>query len=94
VTRPGLLNNQYDVLWRSNGTPEGTFPLGDRFPSGDAVKPFLFGSHSFFLAEDESRLSLWKTDGPRAGTVVVHGGSSPRSYSGGFSPVVMGGAFY
>jgi len=57
------------VLWRSDGTPEGTRPLVDTCPGcTDAVEPFArTGGRLFFLAyADAGRKSLWSTDGTAA----------------------------
>src|SRR5688500_11273440 len=57
------------VLWRSDGTPEGTRPLVDTCPGcTDAVEPFArTGDRLFFLAYSEpGRKSLWATDGNAA----------------------------
>jgi ELWxxDGT repeat protein len=58
------------VLWRSDGTAEGTRPLVDTCPGcTDAVEPFArIGDRLFFLGyEPEAiRKSLWVTDGTAA----------------------------
>jgi ELWxxDGT repeat protein len=57
------------VLWRSDGTPEGTRPLVDACPGcTDAVEPLAqVGERLFFLAYSEpGRKSLWVTDGTAA----------------------------
>ena len=57
------------VLWRSDGTPEGTRVLVDTCPGcTDAVEPFArVGERLFFLAYAEpGRKSLWVTDGTAA----------------------------
>ncbi len=58
------------VLWRSDGTPEGTRPLVDTCPGcTDAVEPFArIGDRLFFLGYEPGavRKSLWSTDGTAA----------------------------
>src|SRR5215203_3288058 len=58
------------VLWRSDGTPEGTRPLVDTCPGcTDAVEPFArTGDSLFFLGYERgaTRKSLWSTDGTAA----------------------------
>lgn len=59
------------VLWRSDGTSEGTRPLVDACPGcTDAVEPLArMGGRLFFLAYGEpaaGRKSLWATDGAAA----------------------------
>jgi len=64
-------------LWRTDGTPEGTFRL-----PGDAATHLGWGSYVmtmvpelgrlFFLAwSDEAGLELWTSDGTRQGTTLV-----------------------
>jgi large repetitive protein len=55
-------------LWRTDGTPAGTFQLGSSRP-GSLHK---VGSRMFFAAEDPTAgRELWMTDGTVAGTVRV-----------------------
>jgi ELWxxDGT repeat protein len=58
------------VLWSSDGTPEGTGPLGARIAGGlpNVVRgPIVNGGSAFFF----SQFDLWRTDGTPAGTSRV-----------------------
>jgi ELWxxDGT repeat protein len=62
------------VLWRTDGTPAGTFPLADL---GYGDEPFttslaVVGGHALFTAADAAHgAELWRTDGTVAGTAIV-----------------------
>jgi ELWxxDGT repeat protein len=65
-------------LWRSDGTPEGTFLLKDIVPGSEGSQTAQIGSSRvventlFFLASEGSAnpgVGLWKTDGTSEGTV-------------------------
>ncbi len=60
-------------LWRSDGTPEGTYALLDAVPGTNAgdgpSEPTRFGSLVFYRGENaDGSFSLWQTDGTVAGT--------------------------
>lgn len=50
--------NLHRPLWRTDGTPEGTFELGDRIPGYDFT--YAIGSRLYFIGDDGR---LWTTDG-------------------------------
>lgn len=62
-------------LWRSDGTPEGTFMLKDIDPGPSGSNPDEFiniGGTLYFAAyHNLNGEELWKTDGTVAGTVLV-----------------------
>jgi ELWxxDGT repeat protein len=68
-------------LWRTDGTPEGTFLVKDITPGGassftdyfQALPEFAaIGTTLFFAAKDDDHgWELWQTDGTPAGTVLV-----------------------
>ncbi|HEY8514664.1 MAG TPA: ELWxxDGT repeat protein [Candidatus Binatia bacterium] len=64
-------------LWRSDGTPEGTFRVRDIRPGQLGAlpvnfRPRAFGDLVLFAADDgASGLELWRSDGSAAGTVRV-----------------------
>jgi ELWxxDGT repeat protein len=72
-------------LWRSNGTPEGTFKLRD-FKNINNLT--VIGSNLYFAADNGSTgLEVWKTNGTVAGTVMVKDiyagttGSTPANFT-------------
>lgn len=70
-------------LWRSNGTPEGTFLIKDINPgpasSIDTTPPINFKGAAYFVATDADSISgLWKTDGTGAGTIKISGFDGKR----------------
>jgi ELWxxDGT repeat protein len=75
-------------IWRTDGTPAGTFLLKDICPG--ACSPFprvLTGSNGllFFFADDpEKGPGLWKSDGTPEGTSLVKGGLDGLQGLGGF----------
>jgi len=62
-------------LWRSDGTPEGSFLLKDIVPGPAGSSPYQFwpiGSESVFLADHpDYGNELWITDGSPAGTRLL-----------------------
>lgn len=63
-----------EELWRSDGTPGGTYLLKDINPGkGNSVlREFeTLGATTYFVASDGSGFELWKTDGTPAGTQMV-----------------------
>lgn len=62
-------------LWRSDGTPGGTYLLKDIYAgSGDASpsEPRTVNGTTYFTANDGSNgIELWKTDGTQGGTQLV-----------------------
>ena len=64
-------------LWRSDGTPDGTTPLGDLVPgAGTAltcapVRDVVAAGRMYFLANDGRGCELWRSDGTAAGTQLV-----------------------
>ncbi len=65
-------------LWRTDGTPQGTFSLGADLSDGILTPYFsaphyaVLGDELFFQARDAAHGGeLWKTDGTVAGTVLV-----------------------
>ena len=66
----GSLNSVGDQLWKSDGTPAGTFQLLSRI-NADAA-PQTIGGMVFFQGCDSTHgCELWKTDGTAAGTMLV-----------------------
>ncbi len=62
-----------DVLWKTNGTTEGTIPLKsfkwDKHLSGSFMSNFTnFNDRLYFRASKEEGYRLWKSDGSEAGT--------------------------
>src|SRR6185436_10447808 len=59
-------------LWRTDGTPTGTFPVRDGYPPPDGgsllSKPVNCNGTVFFTA---NRQELWRTDGTATGTSLV-----------------------
>jgi ELWxxDGT repeat protein len=80
--RGGVLFYAYDSLhggepWVSDGTAEGTLPLGDLWPGsgtscGDPCEFFVVGEKAYFQATDgELWYALAVTDGSTAGTYLL-----------------------
>ncbi len=67
-------------LWRSDGTPAGTFIVADIQPGQVGSLPrhlTVVGSELFFVANDgHSGFGLWKSDGTGAGTRLLHAGGA------------------
>ena len=78
-------------LWKSDGTPDGTFLVKDIDSSGDSWPQDLTNVNGtlFFSANDGvSGQELWKSDGTSGGTVMVKdinlsGDSYPQSFISG-----------
>ena len=68
-------------LWRSDGTPEGTYLVADLLPGEDGSQPqgfTFFKGRVWFGAADGRVGALWSTDGTPAGTRRVKGfGEAP-----------------
>lgn len=67
-------NDGYDLLWRTDGTTEGTFVPKDILPGGDSYPDYLakVNEEIFFNAyTDEYGFELWKSDGTEEGTYMV-----------------------
>ena len=62
-------------LWRSDGTPGGTYPVTDLIPGLQGVNPrhmVAFKDRLYFVADDPQRGPiLWKSDGTPQGTQAV-----------------------
>lgn len=99
VANDGVHGNE---LWRSDGTPGGTFLVDDINPgSADGVNPFAFnglptpivglGSQVLFVANDGTHGSeLWRTDGTARGTMMVADIAQGASSSYPASLVLLG----
>lgn len=64
-----------DQLWRSDGTPAGTYSLDDLDPATPSIRPNamqVVGDTLFFMSGAGDDYRLWKTDGTAAGTHQVH----------------------
>lgn len=66
-------------LWRTDGTPQGTFRVKDISTGSSSSDPndlLVVGDMLFFTAYDEvdSNPQLWKTDGTEGGTVKITSG--------------------
>ncbi len=69
-------SNVRNELWRSDGTPGGTFRVKTICPTcsqGSSPNNFVaLGNTAYFAATDlENGREIWKTDGTEAGTVLV-----------------------
>lgn len=63
-----------DELWRSDGTPGGTFRLADACPGECSSRPFFLGRSDhlyFFSVVGASGFELWVTDGTPGGTFFL-----------------------
>src|SRR5688500_6215148 len=61
-------------LWRSDGTPEGTYRVADINPGGDSSPSYLTaaGGYVHFIATDGALgQEPWRSDGTAEGTVLV-----------------------
>ncbi len=62
-------------IWRSDGTPEGTFLLKDIYPGTGGWWPgpslVSHGVLYFSIQDPEHGVELWRTDGTAAGTYLV-----------------------
>src|SRR4051812_3158537 len=80
--------NHGEEVWRTDGTPAGTFLLKDVCPGACSSRPrLLTGSNGllFFVADDpEQGPGLWKSDGTPGGTSLVKGDLNERQSLGGF----------
>ena len=60
--------------WRTDGTPAGTFPLGDLNPGPEGSYPIeltVLGDRAYFAATGPQGNELWRTDGSPSGTALV-----------------------
>lgn len=76
-------------LWRSDGTPAGTFMVADLWagPSGSSPASFaLLGDELIFTARVAGVTQLWRSDGSAAGTTEI-------ALAGGAQPQVSGGSY-
>jgi hypothetical protein len=74
----GLTSNK--ALWRTDGTPAGTFKLLD---DGTFIQKFVVldnGTLLFWEAKFDSNNVIWSTDGTAAGTTLLHEHNSFSSY--------------
>jgi ELWxxDGT repeat protein len=75
-------------IWRTDGTPAGTFLLKDICPGAcPSIVSHLTGSNGllFFVAGDPLQgLGLWKSDGTPGGTSLLKGDLNGLQDSGGF----------
>lgn len=68
--------NAVPALWRSNGTPEGTYLVKD-IAQGSFINPSIYNLTAcngilYFTASDQANGSeLWKSDGTSEGTIMV-----------------------
>src|SRR5437763_4998922 len=65
-----------DEVWRTDGTPAGTFLLKDICPGACTSLPRALTSSNgllFFFADGPQRLGVWKSGGAPAGTLPVQG---------------------
>jgi trimeric autotransporter adhesin len=73
-------------LWRTDGTPSGTYMVKNINPGSAGSQPASFkviGSKAYFQADDGvNGAELWRTDGTEAGTVLVKDiyAGAPGSY--------------
>src|SRR5207248_1498335 len=64
-------------LWRSDGSPQGTWLVKDIFPGPSGSDPRLFTTWNgtlFFTAywnEPPSGVAIWRSDGTDAGTIKI-----------------------
>ncbi len=87
-----------EELWRSDGTPPGTWRVKDIVPGPEGSWPIglgWLGSDLLFTTNSTSAsFELWRTDGTEAGTVAIPlaDGAYPNSSWGGWT--VAGGRYY
>ncbi|HEV7671298.1 MAG TPA: hypothetical protein VGS22_22500 [Thermoanaerobaculia bacterium] len=77
-------------LWRTDGTPEGTYALADLCPGscGGLVEPLgFFAGHLYFRGDDrEHGIEIWRTDGTVGGEELLADlcpgacGTEPRNW--------------
>jgi ELWxxDGT repeat protein len=82
-----------DHLWRTDGTPAGTFAVADVAPDFDAPLPSRmvdFNGRPYFGANDGNGPQLWTSDGSAAGTRVVANLAPGTPGALGFLSVVAG----
>ena len=78
------------TLWRTDGTPGGTFTIGTATPFtalGNVVAGGATSPVAIFIASGAAGSQLWGTDGTAGGTQLL-------SSNGGFNIYQIGGRFY
>ncbi len=84
-------------LWRTDGTPEGTFLVADLLPGGASSSPTeltTIGDRVFFIAEDQiGFVQLWTSDGTAEGTLPLTD-SARRDRLDITFPTVLGDTLY
>jgi ELWxxDGT repeat protein len=79
-------------LWRTDGTPAGTYRLADLLPGTGSSCPHNFfsdGQHVWFTATTGTNVSeVWQTDGTPTGTTRI--AALPRAGSGTQDPAFLG----
>ncbi len=62
------------VLWKSDGTTEGTVVVKDLEPASNdlsVASPVVIGNIFYFRSTTQGNTRLWKTDGTAEGTVFM-----------------------
>src|SRR6185436_17966067 len=80
-------------LWRSDGTPRGTFQVADLRRGGGTSFPLgliAFQERAYFFADDGTGWGLWHSDGSARGTEKVKGVATGLTPS--FIPEMLGTA--
>ena len=81
-------------LWRSDGTPAGTYALSE-FPSGPVRNPNFLTAWNGAIYFRADPTGVWKTDGTKVGTVPVMTPAGTQARISNFGPFVpLGGHLY